>query len=79
LAQQHKIHPDQITAWKQQLLERAGDVVANGHAAGLASRSVWTARVVRSTIAFIERRWRGVKYEEVYEVYFGKAEMRQAA
>jgi transposase-like protein len=34
LAQQHKIHPHQITTWKQQLLEHAGEVFANGHTAG---------------------------------------------
>lgn len=31
LAQQHQVHPTQITAWKQQLLEHATEVFANGH------------------------------------------------
>ena len=30
LAQQHHVHPTQIGAWKQQLLERATEVFANG-------------------------------------------------
>jgi transposase-like protein len=31
LAQQHQVHPSQITAWKQQLLEQASELFANGH------------------------------------------------
>ena len=30
LAQQHQVHATQIAAWKQQLLERAGELFANG-------------------------------------------------
>jgi transposase len=31
LAQQHQVHATQIGAWKQQLLERAAELFANGH------------------------------------------------
>ena len=31
LAQQHDIHPNQITTWKSQLLEHAPELFANGH------------------------------------------------
>jgi len=31
LAQQHDIHPNQITTWKSQLLEHATELFANGH------------------------------------------------
>ena len=30
LAQQHQVHPTQITTWKQQLLEHAAELFANG-------------------------------------------------
>jgi transposase-like protein len=30
LAQQYQVHPSQITAWKQQLLEHATELFANG-------------------------------------------------
>jgi transposase len=30
LAQQHQVHPTQITAWKQQLFEHAAELFANG-------------------------------------------------
>ncbi len=30
LAQQHQVHSNQIAAWKQQLLERATELFANG-------------------------------------------------
>jgi transposase-like protein len=31
LAQQHQVHATQIGAWKQQLLEHAAELFANGH------------------------------------------------
>lgn len=31
LAQQHQVHANQIASWKQQLLERAAELFANGH------------------------------------------------
>lgn len=31
LAQQHDIHPNQITTWKSQLLEHAPEIFGNGH------------------------------------------------
>ena len=34
LAQLHKVHANQIASWKQQLLERAEQVFANGQTAG---------------------------------------------
>lgn len=30
VAQKHGLHPNQITTWRRQLLERAGEVFANG-------------------------------------------------
>jgi transposase len=34
IAQQYEIHPNQVTEWKRQLLERASDVFDGGAAAG---------------------------------------------
>lgn len=33
IAQQYEVHPNQVTEWKRQLLERAGDVFDGGAAA----------------------------------------------
>jgi transposase len=34
IAQQYEVHPNQVTEWKRQLLERAADVFDGGGAAG---------------------------------------------
>jgi|SRR5687768_4646479 len=34
IAQQYEVHPNQVTEWKRQLLERAADVFDSGGAAG---------------------------------------------
>lgn len=34
IAQQYEVHPNQVTEWKRQLLERAADVFDGGAAAG---------------------------------------------
>ena len=34
LAQQHQVHATQIATWKQQLLEHAAKLFANGHKPG---------------------------------------------
>lgn len=34
IAQQYEVHPNQVTEWKRQLLERAADVFDGGCAAG---------------------------------------------
>jgi len=34
IAQQYEVHPNQVTEWKRQLLERAADVIDGGAPAG---------------------------------------------
>jgi transposase-like protein len=37
IAQRHDVHPNQVTEWRRQLLERAADVFAGGAASAEAS------------------------------------------
>ena len=38
LAQQHDVHPNQITTWKNELMERAGEIFGGGAAEVAADR-----------------------------------------
>lgn len=38
LAQQHDVHPNQITTWKNELMQRAGEIFGGGAAESAADR-----------------------------------------
>ena len=49
LAQQHQVHATQITAWKQQLLEHAAELFANGQSLAEDSQQRVQVQFVQTT------------------------------
>ena len=82
LAQQHDVHPNQITDWKSQLLTKAADVFSGeprpdeyaqftsseftGLLHGHGIRISMDGKGCWRDNVFIEQVWRSIKYEEVY-------------
>jgi transposase InsO family protein len=68
IAADHALHPIQVSQWKKQLLEGAGDLFSKGRKRLQKEkiRISWSGRKRCFDNILVERLWRTVKHEEVY-------------